>query len=173
MIALAPTPILRTQRLTLRAPIATDWPGIRDFMASPRSRWAGGPLDRRNAWRLFGSFVGHWVLRDYGLFVYHRHDDPTPLGTVGPYRPEGWPEPEIGWTLWDPASEGQGYATEAARKTLAYARDTLRWASAVSYISSANTASIAVAERLGASFDPAATPNHDGALVYRHWGQAQ
>lgn len=172
MIALAPTPVLRTDRLTLRAPVASDWPGLCDFMMSTRARWAGGPIDRRQAWRAFGMIIGHWVIRDFGLFVYHLHDDPTPLGTVGPYAPEGWPETEIGWTLWDAASEGHGFATEAARKTLTHARDTLRWTCAVSYIAPPNVASIAVAERLGATLDTNAQAPGEDTLVYRHWGAA-
>ena len=44
MITLSDTPVLTTERLVLRAPQAGDWPVWRDFAASERSVWVGGPL---------------------------------------------------------------------------------------------------------------------------------
>ena len=171
-VVLSATPTLSTERLTLRAPVAADWPAYRDYMTSDRARWTGGPKPAPEGWRAFGHLIGHWVLRGFGLFVFHLHGEDRPLGVAGPYRPEGWPETEIGWQLWSGADEGRGYATEAARATLDHARDALRWPAAVSYIRTANAASIRVAERLGATPDPAATPPAEDVLVYRHWGPA-
>jgi len=174
MIELANTPTLTTERLTLRAPQGADWEQFRPFFTSPRAGFIRSDDDTaRTAWRAFGHVIGHWAMRGFGTFVFHRHDDPTPLGGVGPWFPEGWPEREIGWTAWDPAIEGTGLVHEAVQATLAHAFDDLGWETAVSYIDPQNTRSVALAERLGARHDPQAAAAFDGDLVYRHPGPAR
>ncbi len=166
-VTIAPT--LTTERLVLRGPGPQDFDGWADFMASPRSKMAGGPQDRILAWRSFGHMVGHWVLRGFGSFVVILKGDDTAIGMVGGYYPEGWPERELGWTLWRSDAEGRGYAFEAAQAAREWAFADLGWATAVSYINPANARSISLAERLGAVRDrEAATPRGEPALVYRH-----
>ncbi|MCT4333339.1 GNAT family N-acetyltransferase [Paracoccus sp. YLB-12] len=171
MILLSPTPILTTQRLTLRAPMGSDWPAWRDFAASDRSRFIR-PKDSNDAtaWRAFGHVIGHWAMRGWGMFVFCLQGDDTPLGMAGPWFPEGWPEREIGWTVWSPVAEGKGYAFEAAKAARAHAHGALGWDGAVSYIAPDNRRSIALAERLGATRDDAAPVPHpdEPCLVYRH-----
>ncbi len=168
-VSLSGTPVLETERLTLRAPVAADWPYWCDFALSDRSRFVrGAEPSEANAWRAFGHMIGHWVLRGYGMFVVSRRGGDIPLGAAGPWFPAGWAEQEIGWTLWSEEAEGQGIATEAARAGRAHAYDTLGWHTAVSYIHPDNAASIAVAERLGASRDEAAETAGDDVRVYRH-----
>jgi RimJ/RimL family protein N-acetyltransferase len=70
------------------------------------------------------------------------------IGRIGPLMPEGWPGTEIGWTLVR-STWGRGYAVEAATATMDWAFDTLGWSDVIHSIEPANTASIAVAERLG------------------------
>lgn len=172
-VTLSDTPVLSTERLTLRARVASDWPAWRDFAASDRARHLmDGDRGAATAWCAFGHMVGHWVLRGFGMFILHRRDHPAPLGMVGPWFPEGWPETEIGWSIWPPDAEGRGYACEAARATLDFAHDALRWPAAVSYIDAGNSRSIALARRLGAAPDTDAAAPSEGCLVYRHWGLA-
>ena len=168
MIALAGTPVLRTDRLNLRAPEGGDWPAFRAFQTSDRARFVRQDGDVRTAWRAFGHIIGHWAMRGFGPFVFHRHDDPTPLGTAVPWHPQGWPEREVGWTVWHPQAEGTGLAAEAARAALDHVFRDLGWQTAVSYIDPGNARSIALAERLGARRDPEAAGPHPGDLVYRH-----
>lgn len=172
MIQLSPTPVLTTQRLTLRAPVASDWPHWRAFMASERAQFVGGgpEVKASQSWRAFGHVIGHWVLRGWGMFVFTRRDEDRPLGMTGPWFPEGWPEREIGWSLWDETAQGKGYAFEAAQAARKHAYDVLGWNGAVSYVAPDNSRSIALAERLGAERDDsAATPEFDApCLVYRH-----
>ncbi len=160
-------PTLRTERLILRLPQASDFDAFAAFLASDRSRYVRSEdLDRGKAWRSFGHFVGHWALRGFGSFVLDR--DGRAIGGAGPWFPEGWPEHEFGWTLWSADAEGQGYITEAMSAIFPYAWQTLGWTTAVSYIDPENTASIRTAERLGATHDPdAADPGYED-LVYRH-----
>lgn len=174
MIALSRTPTLGTERLVLRAPLGSDWPHWRSFQQSPRANFVGGggPEPKPGAyWRAFGHVIGHWAMRGYGMFVLcPRGQEDMPLGLVGPWHPDGWPEGEIGWTVWSEAAEGRGYVAEAARAARAHAYDALGWRTAVSYIDPANTRSIALAERLGAVRDRgAAAPAFDTPCqVWRH-----
>lgn len=172
-IALAPTPVLETERLMLRAPAACDWPAFDAFLSSPRAdfiRSAG--YDPQQTWRAFGHVIGHWVLRGFGNFVFTLKGSERALGMTGPWFPAGWPEQEIGWTVWDADSEGKGLCFEAAQAARTYAYRTLGWTTAVSYVAPENRRSAALAERLGARIDPeAAHPAGDKpCLVYRHPG---
>lgn len=163
------TPTLETKRLILRGPSAGDWPHWRDFAMTQRAKFVGGPYDVRNAWRGFGHMVGMWVLRGFGSFIITRKGDDTPLGSVGPYYPADWPEPELGWTLWSDDHEGKGIAFEAAKAARSHAYRDLGWTTAVSYIDHGNDRSVALAERLGATLDPdAPIPGTRPGYVYRH-----
>lgn len=164
------TPVLTTARLTLRAPEARDWPAWHAFALSPRAALLG-PFDAFSAWHAFGHAIGHWVLRGYGWFALTLRDaGGAAVGLAGPWRPETWPEREIGWALFSPADEGRGLAAEAVSAARDFAFGTLGWTTAVSYIDPANARSIALARRLGARLDPGATrlPVAPGAQVWRH-----
>ncbi len=168
-LRLVDAPQLDTARLTLRVPQIADFEPFAAFAASERSRFVRpADYDRAKAWRGFGHMVGHWLLRGFGLFAVVERASGRTIGMVGPWFPEGWPEHEIGWTLYDGA-EGKGYAFEAAKAARAWAFAALGWPTAVSYIDPANHRSIALAERLGAQRDPAAGhPGETPVLVFRH-----
>jgi len=169
-VTLTDTPVLETERLILRAPKAQDWPQWLMMMQSDRSRFIrADDIDEGKAWRAFGHIIGHWVMRGYGSFVITKHGDDTALGMTGPWHPAGWPEREIGWSIWSAEAEGQGIAHEAARAARDHAFSALGWDTAVSYVAHENARSIALAERLGATRDwKAATPGDTPCLVFRH-----
>ncbi|MEL6806430.1 MAG: GNAT family N-acetyltransferase [Pseudomonadota bacterium] len=172
MITLTDTPVLTTKRLTLRAPEPQDAPAFVQFYRTERSQFTGGPMTQRQAWNFFATELGHWVMNGFGMFTVTRHGDDTALGIVGHWYPDTWPEKEIGWVLFDPEHEGQGIAFEAAQACIAHAYETLHWNTIVSYIAPQNTASIALATRLGAHLDTDATPipGDKPCLVHRHAG---
>ncbi|MEI4487947.1 GNAT family N-acetyltransferase [Frigidibacter sp. MR17.14] len=168
-VALSPTPVLETERLVLRAPQGADWQAWAPFSGSDRSRFIGGPLDRAQAFRAFGHVIGMWAIRGFGSFVFTEKGSDVALGMAGPWYPEGWPEREIGWTLWSAEAEGKGYAFEAAAAARHHAFAALGWDTAVSYIDPENARSIALARRLGAVEDRgAAHPGDRPCLVFRH-----
>jgi RimJ/RimL family protein N-acetyltransferase len=111
----------------------------------------GKVQDRALAWRNMAVVIGHWKIRGYGSFSVESKDTGEWLGRVGPWYPEGWPEPEIGWMI-SPEHWGKGYATEAARAALAYVFDTLGWERVIHIILTDNEASIGVAKKIGSKF---------------------
>lgn len=173
-VTLANTPVLETKRLVLRAPQASDVEPALAFMVTDRAQYIGGPYTRHTAWRGIGHVIGHWVMRGYGLFIFCDKTTGAPLGITGPYFPEGWTEPELGWSVWAPEAEGKGIAFEAAQTARAYAYDTLGWTTAVSFIDPENARSIALAKRMGATQDTGCAypdlPGWEGTIVMRHPG---
>ena len=160
---------LKTERLILRRPSASDWEGAREFYMSERSSMAGGPLDEGKAWRQFAAIIGHWDIRGYGLWAVTEGEGKPAIGLVGPWHPIDWPETELGWVLMAEA-EGKSIAFEAVIAARKDAFERLGWHTAVSYIDHDNTRSIALAERLGATLDEtAAQPKPENpCLIFRH-----
>ncbi len=166
-------PVLETDRTILRVPEARDYDAWEAFFCSDRAQYVGGGAKTEvgRAWRAFGSIIGHWMLRGFGTFAIEDKATGLAIGGCGAWYPKGWPETEVGWTIWDPAFEGGGWAFEAARTAVDHVYAGLGWDTAVSYIDPDNDRSIALAERLGAWRDDTATkPDNDDppALVYRH-----
>lgn len=162
---------LKTERLNLNRPDASCVDDLVNFYVSNRSAMAGGGVILSEAVTRAYAMLGHWVHRGYGLFEIIERENGNRVGMTGPYFPPGRPETEVGWILFD-GYEGKGYATEAASEVLKYCWNELGWKTIVHYIDHENTASIAVADRLGAALDPnAVQPKPDKpCLVYRQPG---
>jgi len=168
---LDPAVTFATERLVLRQPEAGDWAAAVDFMTSTRAGYVGGSSDRAAVWRSFAHVVGHWVLRGYGMFVFCDRQSGRQVGMAGPFFPEGWAEPELGWAVWSAEDEGKGYAFEAVAAARRWAYQALGWTTAISYIDPANTRSIRLARRLGATEDATVAHPFDGpCTVFRHPG---
>lgn len=95
------------------------------------------------------------------------------IGRVGPWRPEGWPGPEIGWAIvrdcW-----GHGYATEAAAATIDWAFATLEWTEIIHTISPDNIISQRVARKLGScNRGPGRLPPPYESQAVDIWGQSR
>lgn len=165
-------PELETERLRLRAPKPEDFETYAAFRASDRAALLGGPYARHQAWDQLAEIVGHWVLRGYGRWMVADKTTDEPLGIVGLFYPEGWPGPEIAWSVFDSA-EGRGIAYEAAHASRAHAYEALGWQSVISCIDPKNTRSIALAKRMGCVEEEAFQHAEYGALhVWRHPGPA-
>lgn len=160
-------PTLHTARLTLRPPRLADFEHWAAFFASPRSAHERGPMDRAEAWRTWAADVALWSLKGYGPFGLDDRETGAYLGEVGLYEPEGYPEPELGWFVI-PEAEGRGYALEAARAVMLWARQSFGWDRLINIIDPANTRSIALGLRLGGVIDPALPGVDPGDVVIRH-----
>lgn len=160
-------PTLQSERLTLRAPRLADFEHWAAFFASDRARFERGPLDRVRGYQTWAADVALWTLRGYGAFGLDRRDGGGYAGEVGIYQPEGFPGPELGWFVV-PEAEGRGYAYEAARAVMAWARDSLGWTRLCSIIDPGNSRSIALGLRLGGKIDPDLPGIDPGDVVIRH-----
>jgi len=161
-------PTLTTERLTLRAPTEADFPALVDFYASERSQFVGGPMSDELTWRALAGELGHWALKGFGRWAVDITETGQFIGIIGLWHPFGFPEPELGWDLMD-GFTGKGYATEAALAGRAHAYDTLGMTTLISLVKPANTASAAVAKRLGCVHDGDFSHVRHGFLnIYRH-----
>lgn len=165
MIELTGIPVIETANLRLRGPKTADFEVFAAFMASPRATHVGGPLTRTLAWRSFCHLTGHWLHRGYSMFILADKATDAALGMSGPWFPEGWPEPEIGWSIWATQAEGRGLAYEAAFATRSHAYTALGWKTAISLIADGNTRSQALAQRMGCT--------RDGEFIHETFGASQ
>jgi RimJ/RimL family protein N-acetyltransferase len=147
-------PVIETARLKLRqwrsADVAPNTamladPGTARFIAAD-----GKPVTSELAgWRNAAVMAGHWALHGAGMFVVEEKSSGKFVGRVGPWFPPGWPGFEVGWGI---AKEfrGKGYALEAARASIDWVFATFELDQIFHCIERVNTASQAVARRLGA-----------------------
>ena len=145
---------IETERLLLREidPDRDFGPWAETMQDEETVRYIGGEiLEPAKTWRNMAAVIGHWQIRGYGFFSVEEKSTGKWVGRVGPWFPEGWPAPEIGWTImrqyW-----GKGYAGEAALASLDFARDVLGWESVIHVILDGNVASIGVAEKIGSKY---------------------
>jgi len=145
-----PIPTLETDRLILRAPAAEDFDAYARFCADEETmRFIGGVMSRPVAWRSWCVLNGAWAIRGFSMLSVIEKSTGRWIGRMGPWSPEGWPGTEVAWGLSREAW-GQGYATEGAAACVDYAFRTLGWDEVIHTIDPGNTASQAVARRLGA-----------------------
>ena len=166
-------PTLAAGDLVLRAPLPSDFEAYAAFRGSERARVLGGPFSRAQAFDQLAEIAGHWHLRGFGRFVVADAVTGAPLGIVGPYFPEGWPEPEIAWSVFDGA-EGRGIARRAAEAARAWAYAALGWRTAISAVAPGNARSRVLAERLGCRVEGRFEHPEAGTLdIWRHPSAAE
>lgn len=167
-------PVIETERLILRPPTMADFPRWAQFQADAETtRFIGGPKTPPETWRILMTVAGAWSLTGISFFSVIEKASGQWVGRIGPWRPEGWPGPEVGWSL-HPDAAGRGYAREAAVASLDYAFDVLGWDEAIHTIDADNAASIRLAERLGSRYrGPGRLPPPFDALPVGVWGQTR
>ena len=97
------------------------------------------------AFRLYEEF-------GYGPYRVALTANDTAIGTCGLFRRAGFEDPDIGYALL-PEFCGRGFAYESASAVLEHARTDLQLARITAFVSSENTASIALTEKLGLRFE--------------------
>jgi len=144
-------PTIQTERLLLRVPCLDDLEPYAAFLADPEAaRFLGGPLSLQLVWRNLASIIGSWALHGFGMLTFIERSSGRWVGRGGPWSPPEWPGTEVGWAI-APEFQQRGFGTEAARACIDWAFDHLGWTQVVHCIDPANTASIALAQRLGSS----------------------
>lgn len=142
---------LETERFIMRdIDIDKDLDGWVEMMSDADTvRFIGGEiLERAGCWRQMASMIGHQQVRGYSFYSVIEKTTGAFLGRVGHWAPEGWPEPEIGWTV-HPAHTRKGIAKETGAACVDYAFNVLGWTRTIHVIAEENIASIKTAEAIG------------------------
>ena len=165
---------LETERLLLRPPARQDLDAWASFVADPEAMLhLDGVQSRALAWRGLAATVGSWQMEGFGMFSVIEKATGRWVGRVGPWRPEGWPGTEVGWSIAR-AAWGKGYAPEAAHAATQWAFEHLGWREVIHSIGPPNENSKAVARKLGSRFlrmDELPDP-HAGKPI-EIWGQSR
>ncbi|WP_425481633.1 GNAT family N-acetyltransferase [Marilutibacter maris] len=143
-------PVVETERLILRVPRIGDFERYAQMFAHESANHIGGPLLRGEAWRRFLQMPGAWLLQGFGMFSVVEKASGLWVGQGGPWQPDGWPGTEVGYAF-HPDARGKGYATETCVAAIDWAFDNLGWSEVIHCIAPANSASQAVARRLGST----------------------
>ena len=166
-------PVLETERLILRPPVADDFDHFAAFAREEdTNRHLGGVKSRSEAWRFFTSLAGAWAVDGFAMFSVIERATGRWIGRLGPWSPPDWPGTEVGWGV---AAEfaGRGLAHEGTVAAMDFAVDRLGWGHVIHTIAPDNARSIALARRLGSVNEgPVSLPAPlDGHRVDA-WGQS-
>jgi RimJ/RimL family protein N-acetyltransferase len=158
------TPVLRTQRLLLRAWRAEDRAPFAALNADPRvMEHLPALLSGRQSDALAARSERHFERHGFGPWAVEVTGVAPFIGFVGlvvpAFEAHFTPCIEIGWRLaadhW-----GQGYATEAALASARHAFDVVGVEQLISFTASQNVRSQAVMRRIGMTHDPADDFDH-------------
>jgi RimJ/RimL family protein N-acetyltransferase len=139
---------LRTERLLMRPPEDADLEDLVALHDDPAMVRVFGDTTRQEMVDWIAIARRDWEERGHGRVVIRDRGDGAFLGRTGlRFWPE-FGEVELGWSL-TAAARGRGVATEAGRAWLDWGFRELDVPYFTSMIDPWNTASIAVAERLG------------------------
>lgn len=165
---------IETPRLILRVPRLDDLDRWAVMMTDDvAAQFIGGAAPREVTWRGLMTMIGAWHATGIGMFSVIEKSTGHWVGRLGPWRPDGWPGTEVGWAI---AREcwGRGYATEGAAAATDWAFDNLGWTDVIHSIHPANTASQAVARKLGSrNLGPGRLPPPYQETPVDIWGQSR
>lgn len=149
-------PTLETERLILRPFALSDCEALAEIHGSDEvARFVmpeGKPQPTpAQAYAYILSTQGHWLIHGIGKWAVVEKASGLVAGRCG-YNDFAydWPGLELGWTM-HPRVWGRGYATEAARAARDWAYRVRGVPSMLHAIEETNTASQAVARRIGAA----------------------
>jgi RimJ/RimL family protein N-acetyltransferase len=155
-IAPALVPPLETERLTLTGHTLADFPHLLALWSDPQVvRHIGNkPSTPEQTWARLLRYTGHWAHLGFGYWVVREKRTGRFAGEVGfanfhrDITPALGDDPEGGWVL-APWASGQGFATEAMRRALAWITERVAPKRTFCLIDVDNTRSIRVAHKLG------------------------
>ena len=165
---------IETPRLILRPPRVEDLDAWAEMMTDEiAAKFIGGVMPRSVTWRGLMTMIGSWHAMGFAMFSVIEKSSGRWVGRLGPWMPEGWPGPEVGWAIsrdcW-----GRGYATEGAAVATDWAFDHLGWTKVIHSIAPDNVASQAVAKKLGSrNLGRGTLPAPFQDSVIDIWGQSR
>ena len=148
--------VLETERLFLRPLTFDDAPFVLELLNDPDwLRFIGdkGVRTLEDARRYIetGPFESY-TKNGFGMLLVERRTDRTPAGLCGLVRRDVLPGPDLGYAFL-PAFRRQGYAVEAARAVLRFARETVGLERIHAITNPDNERSIRVLDHFGFRFE--------------------
>ncbi|MBV6647231.1 MAG: GNAT family N-acetyltransferase [Cyclobacteriaceae bacterium] len=144
---------LETKKLMFRQWQRSDYRQVSKFYAlEQNARFVGGVKTQEESWRLMATYIGHYELNGYSYLAVIEKESENLIGTVGLWKSEPWPEPELGYWLL-PDFRGKGYGLEAGLAVKKLALEKLNFDTLVSYIDPVNEPSKQLAKRLGGVYE--------------------
>ncbi|NNF68026.1 MAG: GNAT family N-acetyltransferase [Gammaproteobacteria bacterium] len=143
--------ILETERLCLRKIVSDDAPFILELVNDPE--WLRNIGDRgvrtlaeaRDF--IADGPIASYSRHGYGLWLVKFTKTSTAIGLCGVLKRGNLDHPDLGYALL-PAFRGAGYAIEACKSVLEYARNSLRMQTVLAIVSPGNAKSISLLEKL-------------------------
>ncbi|MGS4886804.1 GNAT family N-acetyltransferase [Roseibium sp. MB-4] len=159
---------LKSPRFLLRPPPADDLPVYQEFFFDRKaSSFYGGPLRADQTWRVLAGHLGHWLLRDYGMWMISPREGGSAFGGCGFVWPEGWPRRELTWWLL-PKARGQGVAIEASHAAIRHAYLSYGWPLVETHLDDDNIVARKLVSKLGGELIAReAFPDGKSRNVYR------
>ena len=145
-------PRLRSERLLFRAFRPDDFDAIAAHFAAPESTKFIPPRNRVDAWRIFNSCAGGWVVHGAGWWGLELRETQELVGLIGAFYRDGFTDLELGWGVFH-AHGGRGYATEAAARVVQYVVEERTDPRVIAIVDKNNIASVQVAVRAGLVYD--------------------
>lgn len=144
--------LFETDRLTVRRFVLDDAPFIRALVNEPGWLEHIGDRGVRSLADAEGYLrdgpLASYAAHGFGLYHVALRASGEPVGTCGLLRRDGLDAPDLGYALLGRYA-GLGYATEAARATLAHARRDLGLTRVLAITAPGNAASQRVLEKVG------------------------
>ncbi|SDQ91988.1 GNAT family N-acetyltransferase [Pseudovibrio sp. Tun.PSC04-5.I4] len=149
-------PTLESERLLMRAHQPSDFELSCEMWAHPDVvRYISGkPSSRSDTWGRLLKYAGHWSLLGFGYWAVIDKETNTLVGDVGfaDFKRQITPSlqgfAEAGWVL-SPKFHGRGYGREAVELALKWFKEAKLFSEAHCIIAPENTASMALAQRVG------------------------
>jgi RimJ/RimL family protein N-acetyltransferase len=166
-------PTIDTDRLRLRPFREDDLDAYAAVLQTPEVRASlhlPDDISRYDAWLSIAQWLGQWELRGTGQWALEEKASGAFVGRAGTHFPahDDWPGIEVGWTL-HPDHWGKGYATEAGAAAIDYAFAHHDVDALYSVILPENTASQAVAKRLGFTLFETRALSHFPSIKHGIW----
>jgi RimJ/RimL family protein N-acetyltransferase len=149
-------PELLTKRLCLRGWQPADVEPMTTINADPRvGEWLGGVIGLEETTARLAAYAYHWQERGFGIWAVEERVGGRLVGRTGFMHWDDWTasphDAEIGWTF-APEVWGRGYASEAARAAIEWARTRPDLRQIISITRPDNQRSRRVMEKLGLTY---------------------
>ena len=144
--------VLETERLVLRRFTPDDAPFVLELLNDPG--WIANIGDRgvrtleAAAGYIASRMLSMYERHGFGMWLVELKGSGEAIGTAGLVKREGLEHVDIGFAFLE-RHRGKGYALEASRATLDYARHPLALGTIVAIVSKGNDRSIALLEKIG------------------------